>query len=72
MLNQPKQNNVLSQYSQIVNMLSGKDPDEMFSKLMSDNPQFKAFVEKNKGKSPKQIAEENGIDISILNSMRKL
>lgn len=47
-------------------MLAGKNPDEFYNQLMQDNPQFKKFVEDNKGKSPEQIARENGIDFNLL------
>jgi len=43
-------------------MMAGKNPDTMFAELYNNNPQFKQFVDANKGKSPEQIAQENGID----------
>lgn len=66
MLNRPNQSNLLSQ---INSLLSGKNPDAVFSDLMQNNPQFKSFVEANKGKSPEQIAKENNIDINMIKSM---
>lgn len=47
-------------------MLTGKNPDEYFNELMRNNPQFRQFVEANRGKTPEQIAGENGIDINLL------
>lgn len=47
-------------------MLTGKNPDEYFNELMQKNPQFRQFVESNRGKTPEQIASENGIDINLL------
>lgn len=47
-------------------MVAGKNPDTMFSDLYNNNPQFRQFVDANKGKSPEQIAQENGIDINLL------
>lgn len=66
MLQKPQTNNLLSQISQIKNMVAGKNPDAMFSDLYNNNPQFRQFVDANKGKSPEQIAQENGIDINLL------
>jgi hypothetical protein len=31
---------------------------------MQSNPQFKSFIESNKGKTAEQIAKENGINLS--------
>lgn len=47
-------------------MLEGKNPDTVFNELMKNNPQFKNFIESNRGKSPEDIARENGIDPAIL------
>lgn len=47
-------------------MLNGKNPDELFNKLMQSNPQFRQFYEENKNKSPEQIAKENGINLNNL------
>lgn len=58
--------NLLSQIAQIKNMLEGKNPDVVFNELMKNNPQFKSFIESNRGKSPEDIARENGIDPAIL------
>lgn len=60
MLNQSKpQNNVL----QTLNMIKNGDPEALYQKMMNENPRFRAFVEENKGKTPEQIARENGIDL---------
>lgn len=58
--------NLLSQINSIKGMLTGKNPDEYFNELMQKNPQFRQFVESNRGKTPEQIASENGIDINLL------
>ena len=65
-LNQPNQKNLLSQ---INSLLSGKNPDAVFSDLLQNNPQFKSFVEANKGKTPEQIAKENGLNIEQIKAM---
>ena len=36
---------------------------------MLQNPQFRQFVEANRGKTPEQVAQEHGIDLSQLKSM---
>lgn len=43
-------------------------PEAVFGALMSSNPRFRQFVEQNRGKSPEQIARENGIDFAALKS----
>ena len=60
-----------SRISQILQMVRGiKDPDGMFDSLMQNNPQFRDFVAANRGKTPEQIAQENGIDLSIINMIK--
>ena len=58
--------NLLSQIASIKNMLEGKNADELYYSMLQNNPQFKAFVEQNKGKSIEQIAKENGINPQLL------
>ena len=65
-LNQPNSRNLLSQ---INSLLSGKNPDAVFSELLQNNPQFRSFVEQNKGKTPEQIAKENGLNIEQIKAM---
>lgn len=43
-------------------------PEAVFGALMGSNPRFRRFVEQNRGKSPEQIARENGIDLAALRS----
>lgn len=47
-------------------ILSGQDPDVLFNQMVNNNPQFKRFVEENKGKTPEQIAREHGINPELL------
>lgn len=63
---QSNSQNLLSQIQSINNMLNGKNPDELFTQLMQNNPQFRQFYEANKNKTPEQIAKENGIDLTKL------
>lgn len=41
-------------------------PEQATSRLMQSNPQFAQFVNENRGKTPAQIAQEHGIDPSLL------
>lgn len=61
------QNNIMG----LVASLKNGNPDAMFAQMMNTNPQFKAFVENNKGKTPEQIARENGIDTSVLSQFMR-
>lgn len=38
--------------------------DRVFNNMMADNPQFREFVNANRGKSPKQIANDYGLNYS--------
>lgn len=58
--------NLLSQISSIKNMFEGKNPDDIYNNMLQNNPQFRDFIEANKGKSIEQIARENGINPSLL------
>lgn len=46
----------------IVNMLKSGNPEQIAMNLMQQNPQFRAFVDANKGKTPEQVAKEHGMD----------
>lgn len=47
-------------------MMSGMTPDQAVGRLMQTNPKFAQFVNENRGKTPAQIAQEHGIDPSLL------
>lgn len=56
-----------SSLNDLVQIAKG-NPDAVFNSLMQSNPQFARFINANKGKTPEQIARENGIDLlSIMN-----
>lgn len=48
----------------LINSLKSGNPNIIFNQMMNNNPSFRSFIEQNKGKSPDQVAKENGIDIS--------
>ena len=51
-------------------LLNGiKNPEQAAKMLMQSNPQFADFCEKNKGKTPEQIAQRYGIDLSAFNGL---
>lgn len=54
---------------QILSMLKSGNPEQIAQNLMQRNPQFKAFMEANKGKTPEQVARENGLDLSQIKNM---
>jgi hypothetical protein len=56
-------NNMFSNLVQIKNMLQGKNPSAVMQSMLNNNPQF--------GKSPEQIAKENGIDFEQIKSFFK-
>lgn len=59
-------------FSQIVGMiraLQSGNPQQMFQNMMQNNPQFRQFMEANKGKDPMQVAKEHGIDLEQIKSM---
>lgn len=57
-------NSKIGNLTNIVSMLKGGNPEQIAMALMQRNPQFKAFIEANKGKTPDQVAREHGIDFS--------
>lgn len=65
------QNNPLAMISQIKQMMNGQNPQAFARMLANKNPQFAQFLQENKGKSPEQIARENGIDISQIRKFMK-
>ena len=60
-------NSILNTINQL-KKASGGDPNAAYNILLKSNSRFRSFVESNKGKSPEQIAQENGIDMSMVKS----
>lgn len=66
------QNNPLAmmgQLKQMVGMIKGQNPQQVAQLMAQRNPQFAAFLQQNQGKSPEQIARENGIDMSLVREL---
>lgn len=55
----------------IAKILKSGNPEQIAMNLMQRNPQFKQFVEANKGKTPEQVAKENGIDFNQIMGMMR-
>lgn len=47
----------------ILSMAKG-NPQALMGQLMRTNPNFAAFVERNKGKTPEQAFRDNGLDFN--------
>lgn len=61
--------NKMGQVANVLKMLRSGNPDQIAQQMMQNNPQFRQFVEANKGKTPEQVAREHGIDLSQFKSM---
>lgn len=62
-------NGKMAQAMQVMKMLRSGNPEQIAQQMMQSNPQFRKFVEENKGKDPMQVARENGIDLSKFKGM---
>lgn len=58
--------NPLQAAMQVAQSLRNSSPEQLMRSMMKSNPQFAQFVEQNRGKSPEQIAKENGIDLEAV------
>lgn len=58
--------NAMASLGRIMQMLRSGNPEQIAQSLMQQNPQFRAFVQANQGKSPEQVAREHGVDLSAL------
>ena len=50
----------------IMSMVRGKDPNAVMGMLAQKNPQFRQFMEECRGKTPEQVAQEYGVDLSTI------
>ena len=62
---------MMGQLRQMMSMLRGQDPRQVAQQMAQKNPQFAAFLQQNQGKSPEQIAAENGIDMGFVREMMR-
>lgn len=61
---QGTQSDPYAQLQGIVNILRGKDLNQVASNFARMNPQFAQFMQSVQGKSPEQFAKEHGIDFN--------
>ena len=54
--------NKMGQVANLMKMLRSGNPEQIAQQMMQNNPQFRQFVEANKGKTPEQVAKEYGLD----------
>lgn len=53
----------------IMRLLKSGNPEQIAQQMMQQNPKFREFMEANKGKTPEQVAQEHGFDLSQLKNM---
>ena len=67
--------NNMRQMMQMVNgikqMMSGQNPDTVMKLFSQKNPRFAQFLRDNQGKSPQQIAQDYGLDWSMIQNFLK-
>lgn len=61
--------NKMQQALNVMKMLKSGNPEQIAQNMMQQNPQFRQFMEANKGKSPEQVAKEHGIDLAQFKNM---
>lgn len=61
--------NKMWQVASLMKMLRSGNPEQIAQQMMQSNPQFRQFVEQNKGKTPEQVAKEHGIDLNQFKNM---
>lgn len=68
----PMRNTPMQQLGELAAMIrTSGNPDKVAQLLMRKNPQFASFVQANRGKTPQQIARENGIDWGIIQQLMR-
>jgi hypothetical protein len=63
-------NSIFNRINAVKNLIGG-NPQGVYENLLQTNPQFAEFVRANQGKTPEQIAQENGIDINAIKTFMK-
>ena len=62
---------MMGQLKQMVGMLRGQDPNQVALQMAQRNPQFAAFLQQNRGKSPEQIAADYGVDMNLVRELMR-
>ena len=72
---QPAQQNnplaMMGQLRQMVSVIRGQDPQKLMQTFAQRNSQFAEFLRANQGKTPEQIAAENGIDMNLVRDLMR-
>ena len=66
MLNVNNQQNLIQKLNMFKSLMSGKNPQDVYNYMLSNNPQFRQFIEENKGKSLEDIALAYDIDLDLI------
>lgn len=66
LMQQVHPNNGMTPLGNIFRMLKSGNPERIAMGLMQRNPQFKAFMDANRGKSPEQVAKQYGVDLNAM------
>ena len=66
LIQQAHPNNGMASLGNIFRMLKSGNPEQIAMSLMQRNPQFKAFMDANRGKSPEQVAKQYGVDLNAM------
>lgn len=61
-------NSGINNISNIKNMMRG-NPNTVINQMMNNNPQFRQFINENRGLSPDQIAQKYGVDMNQVNQL---
>lgn len=69
MIRNPMQ--LMQSFNQFMKEMEGKNPEQVASDMMQNNPQFSQFMKSVQGKTPAQVAQEHGIDLSQIVRMIK-
>ena len=61
----------MQQIAGLVRILKSGNSEQIAQQMLQNNPNFAAFMRRNQGKTPQQVAKENGIDLnSLMNQFR--
>lgn len=64
-----QQRQMIQRMQMIKNMLSGKNPTELYQSMMQTDPRFQKFVKENENKSIEDIALEYDLDLNFLKQL---
>lgn len=61
-------NNLINAINNIKSAAQG-NPQALFNNMMQSNPQFRAFAESMKGKTPEEAFREHGLDFNQIRGL---